>query len=224
MFRLYEVEMRLPNDTQRITIIGATGSGKTVAGLWQLSLRNYDVKPWIIYDYKYEELIASIDGAQTLSLESPLPTRPGVYIVHPNPDDETEVENHMLRIWAQEDIGVFVDEGYMIGNRNKGFRRLLTQGRSKHVPMIILTQRPVWMDRFVFTESNFFQVFRLQDQDDLRAIQRFIPYDLSRRLPEYHSYYYDVSANKVTHLSNTPDPAAILDTFDTKLQPLKKVI
>lgn len=216
--------MRLPNDQQRLSVIGATGSGKTVAGLWHLSLRNYDQKPWIIYDFKREELINSIEGIQTITFADPIPDRAGLYVIHPLPDQEDLIDDHMKKIWAHQDVGVFVDEAYMVGNRNSGFRFLLTQGRSLHIPMIILQQRPVWVDRFVFSESDFFQVFRLQNQDDLATVQKYIPHDISERLPEFHSYYYDVKANEVVVMKPTPDSDAILDTFYTKLRRLKKVV
>lgn len=213
-----------PGDRDRFTIVGTTGSGKTYAGMYHLSHRNYDVKPWIVYDFKNDELINNIESAHHISLTEKLPERPGVYIVHPVPGEEEIVDDHMMRIWAAENIGVYIDEGYMIGNKSKGFRSLLTQGRSKHIPMIILSQRPVYMDRFVFTESQYFQIFRLQHADDIASTQKFIPHDLSKRLPMYHSYWYDVAHDNLVVVSPSPDEDAILDTFDTRIPRMRKVI
>lgn len=216
--------MNFPNDTQRLAIVGATGSGKTHAAMWHFSKRDFDIKPWIVYDFKYDELINGIEGATHIKVDAPIPRDPGIYIVHPHPGETDLVDQQMWAIWEHENVGVYIDEGYMLGQNSKGFRALLTQGRSKHIPMIVLSQRPVWMDRFVFSESEFFQVFRLQHKKDLANVQQFIPYDLSRRLPEYHSYYYDVPANKMVILKSVPDRDAILDTFDMKLEKIRKVI
>ena len=216
--------MNFPGDTDRLTIVGATGSGKTVAGMYHLSRRPLDRQIWIVYDFKRDDLINEIESAQHVALDSPLPDRPGLYIVHPRPGEEDAVDAHMFAIWERENIGVYVDEGYMIGSNSAGFRALLTQGRSKHIPMITLSQRPVYMDRFVFSESQFFQVFRLQHNDDVKSAQKFIPHDLSKLLPRYHSYYYDAVDNRLVVLSPVPDRDAILDTFDSKLQRLRKVI
>jgi hypothetical protein len=216
--------LRRPGDTDRLAIVGATGSGKTHAALWHLSMANYDQKPWIIYDFKGDDLINGIESAYDLDIDDELPKRPGIYICHPNPDDEDELDVHMRKVWARENMGVYVDEGYMVGKNNKGFRRLLTQGRSKHIPLIVLSQRPVWMDRFVFSESGFFRVFRLQHNGDLRKVNEFIPYPITRRLPEYHSYYYDVASNEIGVMPPAPDQDAILDTFDARLSKLKKVV
>ena len=218
------MKYQLPDDTQRLTVIGATGSGKTHAALWHLSMRNFDEKPWIIYDFKNEEMINSIEGLQDIGFDTPIPSRAGLYVLHAMPDQDVEISEHMMRIWAHEDVGVFIDEAYMVGNNNRGFRYLLTQGRSKHIPMIILQQLPVWVDRFVFSESDFFRVFRLQNSQDMKKVQEFIPYNLEERLPEFYSYYYEVKRNKVFKLGPVPDREAILDTFYTKLRRLKKVV
>lgn len=217
-------EVNFPSDRQRLSIVGATGSGKTHAAMWHLSRRDYDQKPWIIYDFKFDELINEVEGTFELGVTDPIPDHPGIYIVHPHPGQADEVEAQMWKIWEHEHVGVYIDEGYMIGANSKAFRALLTQGRSKYIPMIILSQRPVRLDWFVFSESNFFQVFRLQHRKDLENVNQFIPFNLEKRLPEFHSYYYDVGENKLNVLRPAPDENAILDTFETRLRKLKKVV
>lgn len=227
---------RFPTDQQRIVILGATGSGKTNVGMWHLSNRDFLENPWVIYNFKNDELIDGVQGFQHIDVDAPPPERPGIYVVHPSPGEESEVDEQMLAIWKHENIGVFVDEGFMIPRNSRGFRSLLTQGRSKYIPMITCSQRPAWMDRFVFTESEFIQMFRLQDSDDIKAVCRFVPnpnrhlpppknkHPLEERLPEYWSFYYDVGKDRLMKLQPVPDPKAIVDTFDIKLRSLRKVI
>lgn len=214
-----------PDDTQRLSIIGSTGSGKTNAAMWHLSHRRFDLMPWVIYDFKRDESIEAAPYFREITLEE-IPVRPGVYVVHPLPDDYEPVENHMQEIWKRGHMGVYIDEGYMIGRNNRAFRNLLTQGRSRGIPMIILSQRPVWMDRFVFSESEYFQVFRLQHKMDRKKVQEFFPPEtnLEERLPEFHSRYYDVKANKVTKLYPVPNIDAIYRTFDLRLRRERAVI
>lgn len=225
--------MNFPDDTQRLVIVGTTGSGKTHAALWHLARRNYDQKPWVIYDWKRDEFINSIEGAYDLDVRAPAPEHPGLYIVHPIPeDDDDAVTVQMVDIWNKEDIGVFVDEGYMVSSKNHGFRKLLTQGRSKHIPMIIGTQRPVWMDKFVFTESEFKQVFRLQSDEDLKKMKEYIPqitalarlYPLAGKDRRRWSYYYDGTEDRLLPLRPVPDQDAIRAMFNAKLARLKEVI
>lgn len=225
-----------PTNKDRISIIGRTGSGKTQAAIFHLSLRDYHRMPWIVYNFKYDESVDGIPGANHIGVgELPYSKSsgrvfPGIYIVHPFPDDQIGVENQMQQIWAKGNTGVYVDEGYMIGTRNPWFRNLLTQGRSKHIPMIVLSQRPTWMDRFVFSESNYFQVFDLTDTDDLNNVRRFIretpERNLSRPLPEFHSYYYDVKNKQLDRLKPVPDIDTLYKVFDRRLgmMPHKKVI
>jgi hypothetical protein len=219
--------MRLPDDTQRISIVGRTGTGKTVAAAWHLSHANFDRMPWIVYDFKRDSLlmdIGDLEGVQHIELED-LPKKPGIYLVHPQPDDIEAVQNQMWQIWQQENTGVYVDEGYMVcgpPNVNRPFRTLLTQGRSKHVPMIILAQRPSWLDRFVFSESDFFQVFALNHSGDRKKMMEYVPADLSLPLPKYHSYYHDVARAETVVLKPVPNGDAILSTFDSRLTAMHK--
>lgn len=211
-------DVRLPGDDQRHSIIGATGSGKTQAALHHLSMRNFHEMPWLAYNFKSDQSIDSIPGALHIGLDE-VPDKPGVYVTHPLPSDEPAVENQMWHIWKRGNTGVYIDEGYMVGRNNQAFRALLTQGRSKRIPMIILSQRPVWMDRFVFSESEFYQIFRLQHRKDRKTVQEFIPesINLEKRLPDYHSYYYDVGANRAHILRPVPQMGHIHSTFRRRL-------
>lgn len=215
--------MRLPNASNRLAIVGATGSGKTQAALWHLSLRDFDQRPWLIYNFKTDRSIDGIPHARTIELDE-VPIQSGIYIAHPHPDQGEEVENQMWAVWEKQGVGIYVDEGYMVGRQNPAFRALLTQGRSREIPMITLSQRPVWLDPFILSESEFYQVFRLNHKKDRQKVEEFIPHDVSQRLPDYHSYYYDVGANKLTVLKPVPDIAKIHATFERRLQRVRKTI
>ena len=215
--------MRLPDSSQHLAIVGANGSGKTQAAQWHLSQRDINTRPWVIYNYKSDKTIDGIPYAKNIGLDE-IPIKPGVYIAHPQPDQTDAVETHMWAIWEKEGIGVYVDEGYMVGDRNPAFRALLTQGRSKEIPVIVLSQRPVWMDRFVFSEATFFQIFRLNHRKDRRNVEEFVPADLDYRLPDFHSYYYDVGLNRVTILKPVPSITQIHKTFEHRLRTQRRTV
>lgn len=217
--------MRLPSSQQRIAIVGRTGSGKTVAGLWHLSNANYLSQPWVVIDYKGDEHINAIENAQYIGLKD-TPKKPGIYIVQPEPDDE-EIFPFLTNIWRRGNTGVYIDEGYMVSENKqaeKRFRTLLTQGRSLHIPMIVLSQRPSWISRFVWTEADFYQIFHLNDDADVARVQSFLPKGAYKRLPDFHSVYYDVNKDALDYLSPVPSPDDILDSFAERLKPVKKVI
>src|SRR6202012_1646569 len=211
--------IRLPNDTSRTSIIGRTGSGKTFAGVWHLSQQNFDVMPWIVLDFKGDPLMAQFtahEGASTITLDDPVPQYPGLYIMRVLPNQKVALNNWLWEVWDTGYCGIYVDEGYML-NDSDAFDAILTQGRSKHIPVIILSQRPVWLNRFVFSESNFFQVFHLNDRRVRRTVRAFVPANLDVRLEEYNSYYYDVGRDKLVTFQPVPAEGDILASILSKL-------
>lgn len=220
-------KLSTPGDDTRTLIVGRTGSGKTIAALYQLSLRSYRIRPWIVIDYKNDVTINSIEGVEYLGLEDALPSLPGIYIVQPRPDEEGLVERLLWRIWERGGIGIYVDEGYMLPDKGKSpaFQAILTQGRSKQIPVIILSQRPVWLSRFAVSESEYYQVYWLNDERDRKTIGAFLPLDskeLNERLPEYHSLWYDVKRDRLVKLKPVPHPREIVADIERNLEEMAR--
>lgn len=211
-----DVEFNLPSNRERIAIIGRTGSGKTVAAAWHLSMRDFDKRPWVVIDPKGDELINKIEHVKYLTVDVQIPSKPGIYIVNPRPHETSELDEFMWRIYEKENTGVYCDEGYMTTGL-KSFRALLTQGRSKHIPMIVLAQRPVHMDRFLWSESDFFQVFNMSNAQDRDKTMEMVPYPFRGDLPLHWSVYHDVKQHRTTVLRPVPDPASILQSFRKRL-------
>lgn len=231
--------MRLPNGAQRLSVMGRTGSGKSVFALWALSHASIASRPWLIIDYKYETEIAKIGRDRNLferassgrRIKLPpsqlvdelkpgagLPRRPGLYIMHPLPDvDDDAVQDTFWKIWERGNAGVFIDEAHMIPDK-PAFRALLTQGRSKRIPMIIVSQRPCELSRFVFTQADFFAVFKLKTYDDIKRAEDYLGQRIRDvNLPEYHCIYNDVAKDETTILQPVSHPSMILDRIEDRL-------
>lgn len=185
-----------PND--RTVILGRTGSGKTVAAVWHLSNADFFRKPWIVFDYKGDGLIAKIPTTPLDVNNLRVPSEPGIYRIQPLAVvDDDKIESFLWEVLRRGNVGLYVDEGYMLPNngRSMAYRAIQTQGRSKNIGTITLSQRPVWVDRFILSEADFYQVFHLNDKRDRQTIGSFLPENYGDLLAPFHSAYYDVKKN-----------------------------
>lgn len=214
----------LPRYDKRTAIIGSTGSGKTQLAIWLLSTRDFHVRPCVIFDFKGDELIEAINPLEINVYGNP-PKKPGLYVVRPIPErDDKAVTEFLWKCWAQEELILYFDEMYMLGNRNPALNACLTQGRSKHIEMIMLTQRPVWTSKFVFSEANFFAVMNLTLEDDRKFVSGYVGGTEINLLPRYHSLWYNADAQEGHILRPVPSRNALLARFAERTQTRRKVI
>jgi hypothetical protein len=212
-----DTPIRLPSSSDRIVIVGRTGSGKSQAGSWHLSMQAFDTMPWVVLDSKDDpdEIFNRVAMAQQITYKE-LPSKPGIYILKILPGESEELEGWLWRAWQRGDIGIFVDEGTMIDKYSKSFNSMLNQGRSKRIPMIILTQQPVNVSGYVFSEAGFWQVFDLTRMSDRKKVEENTNIPRDYNLPDYHSYYYDVGKKNLVTFAPVPDAEVILRNIDAK--------
>lgn len=221
---------RIPTIEERTAIVGKTGSGKTQAGTFLLSRMPFDSIPFVILDFKRDKIFSDVNqGVVSGRSSAPLIPElsldgkgweainaPGLYIVRPTIDQSDEVENLLWYIWEHEYCGIFIDEGYMIG-KSRAFIACLTQGRSKNIPMITLSQRPAWITKFVFSEADYLQIFKLTLAVDKKTVQEYVDRNIQKRLPPYYSYWYDVNREELAVLRPVPGRDFIVKTIRDKL-------
>lgn len=208
---------RLPGARDRLAVVGRTGSGKTHLSVWALSLANWPVRPWVIVDYKRDELIRDIPGLEPIELNARIPKHAGIYQIRPRPDQSDAVEDFLMRLWERGRTGLYVDEAHILPDRG-GLQTVLTQGRSKSIPAVVVTQRPVLVSRFTFSEADYMSIFHLNDRRDRQTVGTFLPVDIERPLPERHSWYFDVAQNRAFRMLPVPDRDEVLDIFDRRMQ------
>lgn len=210
-------KFELPGATDRLAVIGPTGSGKTILAAWVLSRQRFDKRPWVALDFKDEEFWDRV-GEPTmrpLSLNQ-LPGKRGLYRLTVDPGDEDALEEWLWRVWRKGNIGLFVDEVSLVPQR-KAFKAILRQGRSKRIPVIACTQRPVDVDREVFSESSFKSVFPLADERDYKIIKGFMRNAPIERpitgsggsIVRHASYWYDEKQGALFTLQPVPSPDMI---------------
>ena len=74
---------RLPDLSQRVAVIGRTGSGKTMFGAFLLSRAAFDRQPFVIVNYKRDGFLNSIPRVKDIDLKE-IPRHPGVYMLQPH--------------------------------------------------------------------------------------------------------------------------------------------
>lgn len=207
---------RLPSDTHHVAIAGRTGSGKTVAALEMLSKRDFTKQAWIIVDHKGDDNIAKLP-AERLAVNSRFLPQSGLHIVRPTiaKASREALDDLLTKIREKGNIGVYIDEGHLVG-ASEPLRHLLVAGRQHKTPVMFTSQRAAHIDTFVWSQASFYRVFALQTAADIKRFNENFPIKF-RNLPEFHSHYYDVAKGKIFHLSASQPLSATLQTFDNKL-------
>lgn len=205
-------------------ICGRTGSGKTVFGAWLLSHAPFTTIPYVILNHKCDHLLANIPGSKTIGMHEALPKKPGIYQAFPEPADDDGLEAFLWRIRNRGNIGLVIDEGYEINPRSRAARSILTQGRSLQIPVIMLTQRPSWISRFLISEADYYVYFHLSDQDDRDRLKKFTPesWEIDTPTEPFYSRFYDVKRDAAALLAPVPEKSDIYSRFRTRLVPRKR--
>jgi hypothetical protein len=233
--------IRTPNDTHLTIVLGRKGTGKSQASIDMLAQQNFQDMPWVIIDYKGEEILVELqkklrNKIHVIKVTDKPPRTPGLYYMHPKPMlDDVAMEAWLMQVYKNEHTGLYVDEGYALPDygRSVAFTLILTQGRSKRIPVIVLYQRPVWMSRFAVAQADFVRVFKQGDIRDRKTITQFctpaqLPNGASLgpmqidALPDYYSLWHDVGKGSTSVLIPAPSKERILQDFKSRLIPLQQ--
>lgn len=196
---------------ERGLLVGQTGSGKTGNAIFQL--QHAPVFPVIVFDTKIEDAFfglpegdESIDLIQSfadLKKYSEKAAEHWADYILVRPADFELMDRDILDAYCKlvyNRFGrctIYFDEMYnwhANGQPLASFVGLLTRGRSRGKTVLQASQRPAWISRFCFTESQKFYVHGLIDERDRKSLDSMIPnfshYELP---PKYHFYYFEVA-------------------------------
>lgn len=229
--------MKAPDSTTRTLIVGETGSGKTRFAVSEvLSRANFDKMPWLIIDYKQEDPLINkiVDDFRVpeIDLSKKPPSKPGLYVCYPRPQIDDELMDKFLwQVVEKGRFGLYMDEGFTVPQtRKSAFSTIFTQGRAKHIPVIVLYQRPRLMNLFAPTQASFISIFPVGTEADQEAIMEYIrpcvlpggriltAKNMEVILPDYYSLWYDKSARKTSVLRPAPSEQEVLERFAARLR------
>jgi hypothetical protein len=206
---------RLPGAADRTVVIGKTGSGKTTFAAWLLSKQRFDKRPWVILEFKYEELWERVGRSTIRKIGlNDMPGKRGLYRLPVDPGQEDALEDWLWKIRKRGNVGIFCDEvAHAQGN---AYKAILRQGRALRIPVISCTQRPVNVHREIFSESSFISIFKMNDKRDYKIIAEFAgDFPIDRTLPPRWSYWIDKDNDKCLTLQPVPDPVEIARNLRT---------
>ena len=212
----------IPDQGERMLIVGQTGMGKTALVTW--ILQRIPVAPIFIYDTKIEpkftklpasKVAVTVEDAQALVDDETVD-----YIVVRPPDEilgEPKLLDDYLWYHYQNFHGcpAYIDEGvtFMRGDRAlRGMLSLMQRGRSKGITTIVSSQRPKRIDRSIITEASKVVSLRLGDKDDRKRLSDVIPNFHELPLPQKHWFYYFESGEEKPDLYK---PVEIDDNLNT---------
>ena len=219
-----------PANDEHTTIVGRNGCGKTQLGCFLLGVRDLKSERWVALDFKNDDLINSLAFAKHIEGDK-VPRKPGLYVKHFSRASDDEINRFLWRIWEEENTGVYIDEGYFVPQGEEGaYKGLLTTGRSKHIPVITLSQRPVRISRFALSEVSHVAVFDLNDRRDWRTLDEvlpqgftdWLPVQFGDKLPKYHARWYSVKTDGRYIVKPVPSADEIRELIDNQLEPDRK--
>lgn len=192
---------------KRALIAGRTGTGKSTLACWLLSR---SAQRWVIFNPKHTGAYRDLPGAVILRefdaprLEATLKSAQYVILDFATDEANAEFMDAVLQ-WCHErfkNLGICIDELYTLHTGNAragdGLISWLTRGREKKQSFLGLTQRPAWISRFLFSESDYIGSLDLSLADDRKRL-----YDMTgqeafmRRLTGHDWLWYIVAADRI---------------------------
>lgn len=177
-------------------ILGATGSGKTEFAIYLLGFLVGRTQIDIL-DTKIEPAFERLPGCEVVESFSLLDkcTAP-VRIYRPVAGEQLDYE--LLDAycqWRYENAPnlTYIDELNSLGATTKprpGLLNLQTRGRSRQASLWMSSQRPAWVTRFSFSETQRFFVFYLNDEDDRARVVKFTRKELIEPPREEFGFWY----------------------------------
>jgi hypothetical protein len=185
----------LPGVRDRAVIVGQTGSGKTELARQMLASRPFAVvlDPKRRFEAPGFRTVGDL-RALTRARESRIIYRPSHDVLREWNDNGSDIDKFFEWIFRRGNTTVYVDESYLITNRDelpRYYHACLTQGRELEIATWSATQRPMGIPQVILSESEHTYAFRLQLPQDRAKVEAMtgIDRELLNGLPVFNFYY-----------------------------------
>lgn len=148
---------------EHIAVIGDTGTGKTY-----LISKLVPMRDWVIVLRSKPDDIRFPDFTKAKTAKAMENLYTQRILLDPKYEHQAREGAIMLEnVWRQGGWTVVIDELWYVSRLGLGHmvERLLTQGRSKNISVIIGMQRPVEVTRFAISQATHLFSFRLEGRD-----------------------------------------------------------
>jgi hypothetical protein len=209
-------QQRLPliEPDKRGLICGRTGSGKTTLAAWLLA-RSY--QHWVILNPKHTALYRQLPYSIVYNKFEPrgmlrdLRTKKFVILELTGAEADADYMDGIIG-WlhgAQKNLGLMCDELYTLhasaGRAGPGLIGWLTRGREHRQSFLGLTQRPVWLTRFAWTETEYICEMDLTLPEDRDTVyQNTGQRAFLNRITGHRWLWYDALRNTLDLYSPVP--------------------
>jgi hypothetical protein len=198
---------------KRVLLAGRTGSGKSTLGCW---LMTRSPGSWVILNPKWTKAYDQLPDSQTVKsldfgkIERSI-AQNRFTVVNPKPG---ESNNHTLDAFVAQlhdsysNIGLCCDELYTLhsgGVAGEGLLGWLTRGRELKQSFIGMTQRPKFISKFLFSESDFVGGMTLSIADDRKVMyQNTGNPAFLQKVPERDWLWLDVATDELRFFGPVP--------------------
>lgn len=196
---------------ERVAIIGATGSGKTVLAKYLLS----NSARAVVIDPKHTFVLQDFRVSNT----RPMFLGKKYHIIYrPVVDDDDKLSGVLHTYWKSGDTIIYIDElSTMVDGYPKSIQvlsEIARTGRERRVGLWVTMQRPRWVPRLFLTESEHMMIFSLRSGEDRTYVAGFAGDEVKRTNDKFNFWYvspeydrpvllhYNLERDRIQEVSN----------------------
>lgn len=190
------------SNSDRVAIIGASGTGKTELAKFLLQKMNRVV----VIDPKHTFKM-NVPGSKKWSRGWNIPLFASDFrlIVRPKMNDDEKLYDLVNKLYKMGHVTIYVDEmatlSDMFPDTTMLLKNVARTGREKHVALWSAVQRPRGVPLVFFTECETFFVFNLRSEDDRNHIRGYVGDEVLQRIPKYKFWHCSTDEDDINLLS-----------------------